>query len=204
MVGGRLNVNRALWCLPQATKLFRRALERADLDPAGRSVSLAALKNLAWMAQASAVSSAELETYWNQVTDLFEQRRRLRDPKAIAAAKPLAGLTVFDVGLGRMICQDGTTTAASRRQSGPAHGDEATTRGPNGGHGWQRLYLDLMKRSLTNYLYYDHARDYERQYRDLLESHPDPRAKAMAETVCQGGQCEAHWDINYSEASPLQ
>jgi len=165
-------------------------------NASSRSVASAAAKNAAWMAQVSAEKQEEVDQAWNFVTSIFEQRRRIRGD-SVASAKIWGGITFFDLGLGGRICNDATTTAKSRRELSASHGDEAVV----GAQGWRGLYLDMIKRSLTNYIYYDHAKDYETQYKALLQNHKDKRAQEMSDRVCEAGRCEAHWDINFSEVS---
>ena len=65
--------------------------------------------------------------------------------------------------------KDQTTTVKSRSLGRDSHGDEAVI----GAGDWRGLY---MEGSLMNYIYYEHARDYEKQYKSLLEQHQDLRA----------------------------
>ena len=113
-------------------------------------MALAARKNLSWMATVANEPQGVIEALFASVSALYEERRRLREPQKIAQARPLAGLTMFDVGLARKICRDVSTTAGSRRLGGPHHGDEAASL--SGSRlGYRGLYLDMIKRSLTNY-----------------------------------------------------
>ena len=140
---------------------FHRVLTR-DLGPS----HLAAAKNLNWVL--ASLNSNRMDYASNKLVKIFKQ--------SYAAGMQVRGLSIFDLDLQHRIC----TNAMHNRNRHPKEWDKVSK-----GDRWRMQYFDLLKKSLTYYLY--------RDINDWAQSTITTTGNA---SICTGSLCESDWDVN--------
>lgn len=136
---------------------FERVLE----SPSGEW-SVSAAKNLRWSYVAiNSPRVTAVETILNREVS-----------RAIAIGERTKGFTFFDFAMQRAVCEDPMYTRNRHSQEWDSVGD---------GKRWRVQYFDLLKKSLTNYLYRD-IDDWRNKY------------GTNAVSTCATGVCESEWD----------
>jgi len=147
--------------IPHFHRILKRPFSKAHLSAA---------KNLKWVYMS--LNSPKLSSAENMLEKVLR--------KSVQAGIRPKGFSFYDLPMQRAICSDPMYTR--NRESEEWSGVDRARR-------WRLQYFDLLKKSLTNYIYRD-IDDWGKQY--MTES-KDPK-------VCATGACESEWDPNQGAA----
>jgi len=141
---------------------FREVLVSSKFGPQ----HVAAAKNVRW------VHMAMNSNLFDKATDRLEKMLKL----AISSKEKQSGDTFYDLALQHAICTDPMYTRNRVKQQ---------WKGISSQRRWRMQYFDVLKKSLTNYLYRD-INDWRQMF---IEDTND-------QNICATGGCESEWDPN--------